>query len=238
MSTNSELVPAIRLTGATVRYRQRHSFFRHSYHEALKSLDLDVNRGETLGVIGRNGCGKSTLLKLLAGIYSPDEGSVEPFGNRVSLLTLSAGFDPELSGYENAVLSGMLLGNSKSSVLALLDDIFEYSELENAIYQPLKTYSSGMRARLGFAVAIIVETDVLLIDEVLGVGDIKFRQKAEKTLVNRIESDQTVVLVTHSGKQIRRLCKRAIWLEDGVVKMSGASGKVVNAYETALSNEE
>src|SRR5690554_7220747 len=132
MSANKKRTPAIRLSQATVRYRQRHSFFRHSYYEALKSINMDVYQGETLGVIGRNGCGKSTLLKLLAGIYTPDAGSVEAFGNRVSLLSLSAGFDPELSGYENAILSGMLLGNSKTSVLALLDEIFEYSELERA----------------------------------------------------------------------------------------------------------
>ena len=229
---------AIRLTGATVRYRQRHSFFRHSYHVALDALDFDVLRGETLGVIGRNGCGKSTLLKLLAGIYTPDDGVVETFGNRVSLLTLTAGFDPELSGYENAILSGMLLGNSKASVMKLLDQIFEFSELEKAIYQPLKTYSSGMRARLGFAIAIIVNTDVLLIDEILGVGDVKFRQKAIRTLANRVNSDQTVVLVSHSGRRIKKLCKRAIWLEDGAIKEAGNSAKVVKAYETALANEE
>lgn len=237
MAINDIHETAIKLTGVSVRYRQRHSFFRHTYHVALESLDFEVRKGETLGVIGRNGCGKSTLLKLLAGIYTPDEGEVERFGNRASLLTLTAGFDPELSGYENAILSGMLLGNSKAVVMTLLDKIFEFSELKQAIYQPLKTYSSGMRARLGFAIAIIVNTDVLLIDEILGVGDVKFRQKAMKTLANRVNSDQTVVLVSHSGSRIRRLCQRAIWLEDGGIKVAGDSAKVVKAYETALKNE-
>lgn len=238
MTVTNTSTPAISVKNAGIKYRQRHSFFRHSYHEALKSLTFNVYRGETLGVIGRNGCGKSSLLKMLAGIYSPSDGSVEAFGNRVSLLTLSAGFDPELSGYENAILSGMLLGNSKASVLALLDEIFAFSELEDSIYQPLKTYSSGMRARLGFAVAIIVQADVLLIDEVLGVGDFKFRKKAEGVLVSRIQSDQTVVLVSHSGSQIQRLCTRAIWLESGQIAMSGPAADVVSAYESALEKEK
>ena len=208
-----------------------------SFHEALKLLTFDVRQGETLGVIGRNGCGKSTLLKLLAGIFYPNEGTVETFGNRASLLTLSVGFDPELSGYENAILGGMLLGYPKKRVLSMLDEIFEFSELGNDVYNPLKTFSSGMRARLGFAVAIIMRTDILLIDEVLGVGDIKFRVKAEKTLVDRIKSDQTVVLVSHSGAQIKKLCDRAIWLESGGIKLSGLAHDVVGEYETTLRNE-
>lgn len=237
MQTRSEGLPIIRLKSASVRYRQRHSLFRHSYHEVLKAVTFDVIKGETLGVVGRNGCGKSTLLKLLAGIYRPDEGIVETFGNRASLLTLSAGFDPELSGYENAVLGAMLLGNSKATVMSMLDEIFLFSELGEDIYQPLKTYSSGMKSRLGFSVAMVMQTEVLLIDEVLGVGDVKFRQKAEQALVDRITSDQTVVLVSHSGPQIRKLCDRAIWLESGSIKASGSASDVVSAYEQTLKNE-
>lgn len=237
MTHFAENTPAIKLINVSVRYRQRRTLFRHSFHEALKSLSFEVYKGETLGVIGRNGCGKSTLLKLLAEIFRPNEGVLDSCGNRASLLTLGSGFDPELSGYENALLNGMLLGNSKKHVLDMLEDVFEFSELGDNIYRPLKTYSSGMKARLGFAVAIIMQTDILLIDEVLGVGDIKFRAKAERTLVNRIQSDQTVVLVSHSGAQIKKLCDRAIWLEDGGIEMAGPAHDVVNAYEEVLRRE-
>lgn len=230
-------VPAIRLVGASVRYRQRHSLFRHSFKEALTALTFDVCKGETLGVIGANGCGKSTLLKLLAGIYQPDDGIVDTHGSRASLLTLSAGFDPQLSGYENTILSGMLLGNSKKYVRGMLEDIFAFSGLGKDIYQPLKTYSTGMKARLGFAVAMIMQTDILLIDEVLGVGDLSFRKKAEHALIDRIKSNQTVVLVSHSGYQIKKLCDRAIWLEFGAVKLIGPAVDVVGAYETASRSE-
>jgi len=237
MTNRETSTPMIRLQGASVCYRQRRGLFRHSYHEVLTNVDLEIHGGETLGVIGRNGCGKTTLLKLLAGIYRPDEGVVETFGNRASLLTLSAGFDPELNGYENAVLSAMLLGHTKNRVLEMLDDIFEFSELGEEIYQPLKTYSSGMKARLGFSVAMVMRSEILLIDEVLGVGDLRFREKAERALTDRIRSDQTVVLVSHSGAQIRKLCDRAIWLESGGIEMSGTPDDVVESYELALRKE-
>lgn len=231
MVQGDENISAIKLVGASVRYRQRHSLFRHSFKEALTALTFDVCKGETLGVIGANGCGKSTLLKLLAGIYQPDDGIVDTHGSRASLLTLSAGFDPQLSGYENSILSGMLLGKSKKYVLGMLEDIFNFSGLGKDIYQPLKTYSTGMKARLGFSVAMIMQTDILLIDEVLGVGDLIFRKKAEAALIERINSDQTVVLVSHSGSQIKKLCDRVVWLEFGAIKLIGQARNVVDAYE-------
>jgi lipopolysaccharide transport system ATP-binding protein len=224
----------IRLQSVDVKYRLRHSLFRHSYYEALKDVSFDVHKGETLGIVGRNGCGKTTLLKLLAGIFQPDGGSVARGATKVSLLSLDAGFDPKLPGFENAVICAMMLGHRKSEVIKKLDDIIEYSELGEFIHEPVKTYSSGMRARLGFSVAIQMQADVILIDEVLSVGDANFQKKAEATMLARIDSDQTVVIVSHSEKQIRELCQRAVWLEDGRVRLADSCETVADAYQEYL----
>lgn len=226
----------ISLEKVSVKYRQRHSLFRHSYFNALRDISFSVKKGETLGVIGRNGCGKSTLLKVLANIYQPDEGKVNTKGYKASLLTLSAGFDQNLTGKDNAIISAMMLGHTKQSVLAKLDEIIEYSELGDFIHEPVKTYSSGMKARLGFSVAIQMKADILLIDEVLGVGDAQFKKKAEKTMLNKIDSDQTVVLVSHSAGQIARLCQRAVWLEEGQIKMVGDCREVADSYKSFIDS--
>ena len=228
----------ITLDNASVRYRKRQSLFRHNYFEALKGISFEVNKGETLGVIGRNGCGKSTLLKLLAGIYQPDQGTVERGDSKASLLTLSAGFDPNLSGIDNAIISAMLLGHKKKEIVEKLDEIVEYSELGDFIHEPVKTYSSGMKARLGFSVAVQMEADVLLIDEVLGVGDVKFKKKAEQTMMSKINSDQTVVLVSHSAGQIKKICQRAVWLEKGQVVMVGDCSEVADAYQEFMQDKK
>ncbi len=225
----------ISLKNASVSYRQRHSLFRHSYFEALKNISFDVNKGETLGIIGRNGCGKSTLLKLLAGIFQPDKGIVDKGDARVSLLTLAAGFDQNLSGIDNAIISAMLLGHKKSKILSKLDEIVEYSELEEFVGEQVKTYSSGMRARLGFSVAVQMHADVLLIDEVLGVGDANFSKKAEATMLDKINSEQTVVLVSHSARQIKRICQRAVWIEKGENMKVGNCHEVADAYHSFLN---
>lgn len=229
------MADVITLDDVSVLYRQRQSMFRHSYFHALKEISFKVKKGETLGVIGRNGCGKSTLLKLLAGIYQPDKGVVDRKGYKASLLTLAAGFDPNLSGIDNAIISAMMLGHSKREVMEKLDEIVDYSEVGEFIGEPVKTYSSGMKARLGFSVAIQMKADVLLIDEVLGVGDAQFKKKAEKSMLSLINSDQTVVLVSHSAGQIRRICQRAIWLEQGQLKRIGPCADVAAEYEEFMS---
>jgi lipopolysaccharide transport system ATP-binding protein len=218
------------LSNVGVRYKSRKSFFRHEFFTALEDISFTIKKGETLGIIGTNGCGKSTLLKVLANIYSVDSGKVTWHCRQVSLLALALGFDAELSGRDNAVISGMLLGGRKQEVLDKLDEIIEFSELEDFIDKPIKTYSNGMRARLGFSVAVKMHSELLLIDEVMGVGDGKFRHKAEAAMVNKISSQQTVVLVSHSMPQIKKLCDRVLWLDAGKVKMVGGADDVLRQY--------
>lgn len=223
------------LSDVSVHYRSRRSFFRHDYYTALESVSFTVKKGETLGVIGTNGSGKSTLLKVLANIYGVDSGEVNWHCKQVSLLSLSLGFDSELSGRENAVISGMLLGSRKQMVLDKLDEITEFSELEKFIDKPIKTYSSGMRARLAFSVALKMQSELLLIDEVLGVGDGKFKRKAENAMVSKIISQQTVVLVSHTLGQIKKLCDRVLWLDAGRVKLIGDPDDVLPKYTLFLN---
>jgi lipopolysaccharide transport system ATP-binding protein len=222
----------------SLEYRSRRSFFRHDRYLALRNLDFSVRKGEVLGVIGGNGSGKSTLLRVLADVYRPDSGRVVRHCQSVMLLSLSLGFDGALSGRENALISGVLLGARQRQVEEKMDEIIAFSELEESIDNPLKTYSAGMRARLGFSVAALIEADLLLIDEVLSVGDAPFRAKAEKAMLERIASTQTVVFVSHSMSQVTKLCDRVIWLERGAIAEIGSPEAVIAAYrqrgETAL----
>jgi len=220
----------VELTNVGVKYKSRKSFFRHHYFTALDNINFTIKKGETLGVVGTNGCGKSTLLKILANIYGVDSGKITWHCQQVSLLALTLGFDIELSGRDNAIISGMLLGGRKKEVIGKLDEIIEFSELEKFIDQPIKTYSNGMRARLGFSVAVKMHSELLLIDEVMSVGDGKFRHKAEAAMNSKISSQQTVVLVSHSIPQIQKLCTRVLWLEAGKIKMIGAPGNVLDVY--------
>lgn len=211
MSDNQEVV--ISLSNVCVRYKRRGGLFRKpQYYQALNNVSLDIYRGETLGIVGRNGAGKSTLLKSIAGIIKPDSGEVINNDVSVSLLALQAGFDPELPGRDNALINGMLLGYKKKDVESVLESVKEFSGLQSFFDEPMKTYSSGMRSRLGFSVAMYCRPDVLLLDEVLSVGDKYFKQKAEKKLHEIINSNQTVVIVSHSENQINRLCDRKIEL--------------------------
>ncbi|MEZ0153482.1 MAG: ABC transporter ATP-binding protein [Candidatus Reddybacter sp.] len=234
MATNNILT----LKNVTLSYWTRLAFFRHEKFTALDDVSFNVIKGETLGIIGRNGCGKSTLLKVLAGIYKPDSGQITKNCQQISLLTLGVGFDQELSGRDNAIISAMLLGATKQQAMDLLESIVEFSELGDFIHQPIKTYSTGMKARLGFSVAITLDVDLLMIDEVLGVGDASFRQKAERTLLQKINSQQTVIFVSHSEPQIKRLCQRAVWLEKGQVKMLGPTSDVFMHYNQALIDND
>ncbi len=212
--------------------------------EALKGVSFDVEKGKILGIVGRNGSGKSTLLRSIAGIFSPDKGSINLHGNTVSLLSIGVGFQPALTGYENIFLSGMLLGFSEDQIRAKLKEIIDFSELGDFIYSPVKTYSSGMYSKLAFSITAILETDIMLIDEVLSVGDIQFKAKSYakmKELIN--DTNRTVVIVSHSTETLRELCDVILWLHDGEIKMMGDCNEVLNKYQEfmeldALRREE
>lgn len=207
--------PLITLDSVFCSFILRQGMFRRKRFTALKNISFTLYRGESLGIIGRNGAGKSTLLKIISGIYRPDKGTVT-FHTKVSasLLSLQAGMDPELPGKMNAVLSAMLLGFSRKEALDKLDEIICFAELEEWIHEPLKTYSTGMRARLGFAVSLQMSPDILLIDEVLGVGDQQFRIKSMQAMKEKIASaDQTIVFVSHTTSQVAELCNRVAWID-------------------------
>ena len=222
--------PLISLEEVGFTYRTLAGLMRVNKYQALKSINLDILPGETLGVIGSNGSGKSTLLKILAGIFTPDEGRIIFNARKISLLSLALGFDPRLSGSENAVFSSMLLGADIGEARNMVSDIISFSELGEFADHPVRTYSSGMRARLGFSVALHMQADVLLIDEALAVGDAKFKAKSEKAIVEKVTSSQTVVLVSHSAAQIKRLCDRAVWIEKGEIVLSGETDLVTGRY--------
>ncbi|GAL37530.1 Teichoic acid export ATP-binding protein TagH [Vibrio maritimus] len=228
--------PVITLENIAVTYKSGIPLFKQtSVHTALKEISFELHEGDSLGIIGRNGVGKSTLLNLLNGIIKPDKGRIVNHGYRTALLSLSVGYDNNVSGYNNAIMSGMLLGRSKKEMIALMPEIIEFSELGDFIYQPVKNYSTGMKQRLGFSVATQIETDVLLIDEILGVGDARFKKKSTEVMKKKILSGDTVVLVSHNAGTIKELCNKAVWIEKGVVKASGEPGKVVSEYEKYIT---
>ena len=204
----------------------------------LKEVTFDVLRGETLGVIGKNGAGKSTLLRLLAGIILPDAGSMQTWCDRISLLSLQVGFNPKSTGRENVLMSGMLQGMSRKRLLACMDDIIEFSELADFIDMPVRTYSSGMKARLGFALAMQIKPDVLLIDEVLGVGDEQFKRKSSSAMRQLIRSERTVILVSHQVGTIMELCDRAVLLNSGKTVVQGKPEHVLEEYERNIVLEK
>ncbi len=222
----------LRLENVGLYYSRRQGFLKRSLFWALKDVSFDLCAGETLGVIGKNGVGKSTLLRVLAGIIAPDTGKVvihRP-GLRISLISLGAGFVPFLSGRENAILNGMMLGATRKEILSRMDDILDFSELGDFFDEPVNTYSTGMRARLGFSVALHLDPDVILLDEVLGVGDESFRKKSTEAMKQRIKSDKTVVMVSHHVPILRELCDRIVWIEAGKTRAQGAATEVLDAY--------
>jgi len=223
----------ISLTDVGFTYRTLSGLFSIEKFHALKSINLDIRSGETLGIIGSNGSGKSTLLKVLARIYQPDEGKIVYNAKKISLLSLALGFDARLSGFDNAILSSMLLGATLKEAKEKVAGIIDFSELGEFASHPVRTYSSGMRSRLGFSVALNMKADVLLIDEALAVGDAKFKAKSEKAIVERVTSSQTVVLVSHSGEQINRLCDRAVWIDKGEIVLEGDTDSVTRQYAEA-----
>jgi len=197
---------------------------------ALKSVSFSVEKGQTLGVIGRNGSGKSTLLRVIGGIYKPDEGSFQVHGTVSTLLSIGTGFQPELSGLENIYLNGVLLGFKEREIDRALEDIITFSELDGFIEAPVKTYSSGMTARLGFAIAIHLQRDIMLIDEILGVGDAKFQQKCEEKIQELMTKDKTLVLVSHNMQSIRRFADQVLWMDQGTLRAQGTAEEVIEQY--------
>jgi lipopolysaccharide transport system ATP-binding protein len=199
----------------------------------LNDINFELYRGEVLGVVGRNGAGKSTLLRLLADIVSPNSGFISRTpGSRSQLLTLALGFIPKLNGYDNAVISLVTQGKTISEAKKLIPEIISFSEIGHLMDHPVSTYSSGERSRLGFAIAMNATPDILLLDEMLGVGDKNFQLKSSKALKKWVNSDQTAVLVSHNPAAILESCQRVLWIENGHVKMIDEASKVIEAYNS------
>ena len=197
---------------------------------ALEHISFELKRGQTLGLIGRNGAGKSTLLKIISGILNPTEGCVSCYGNVVPMLELGSGFDFDLTGRENVFLNGAILGYSEEFLKGKYDEIVEFSELGQFIEVPIRNYSSGMLARLAFSIATVVNPDILIVDEILSVGDVAFQEKSKKRMLHLMGGGTTVLFVSHSIEQIREMCDRAVWLDQGLIKMMGKAEDVCQAY--------
>lgn len=211
-----------------IRAARRELHFRRFW--ALRNVSFSLERGESLGIVGLNGSGKSTLLKIVSGILKPTEGTAEAFGSIAPLIELGAGFDAELSARENIYLNGAILGYGRSYMSERVDDILAFAELQEFADSAVKNYSSGMTARLGFAIATMNVPDILIIDEVLSVGDYKFQEKSFERMKQMMDSGATVVFVSHSVEQVRTLCRRALWLEHGEMRMLGSTDAVCSAY--------
>lgn len=210
---------------------------RMAKEQAVKGISFDVYKGEIVGLIGQNGSGKSTTLRCIAGIISADEGTVNLFGNSVSLLAIGVGFQKELTGRVNIMLSGLLMGFSEQEIEAKMDEIIEFSELGKYIDKPVSSYSSGMYSRLAFAITAILDTQILLIDEVLSVGDARFKKKSNKKMKSLImDKDRTVVIISHSLETLRSMCDRVIWLDKGEIKMIGKPNEVLDKYNEYMTS--
>lgn len=202
-----------------------------SEFEALSHVSFAVEKGEVIGIIGHNGAGKSTILKVISGILRPSEGSVTLRGNVVPMLELGSGFDPDMTGVENIFLNGAILGYSQSFLESKYEEIIEFSELRQFIHQPIRNYSSGMIMRLAFSIATVVHPEILIVDEILAVGDAAFQEKSKKRMMELMSGGTTVLFVSHSLMQIREMCDRVVWLDHGKVKMIGDTKTVCDAYE-------
>ena len=203
---------------------------------ALKDVNIDVKKGEVVGFVGSNGAGKSTLLKIVAGVMKPTKGTVEKYGNICPMIELGAGFDMDLTARENIYLNGAILGYSKEFITEKFDEIVEFSELKDFLDVPVRNFSSGMVARLAFSVATVVDPEILIVDEILSVGDIAFQQKSENKMRSMIEGGTTVLFVSHSLAQIENLCDRVVWLENGTVKKIGEPKQICEEYKQYVMN--
>jgi teichoic acid transport system ATP-binding protein len=213
---------------------------KKKYHKdfyALNDVSFEIKKGETVGIIGKNGAGKSTLLKIITGVLTPSSGHVHVNGRIASLLELGAGFNPEYTGVENIYLQGTLMGYSKEEMEAKIDEILAFADIGDFVYQPVKSYSSGMFARLAFSVAINVEPDILIVDEVLSVGDARFQTKSIKKMESIKDNGTTILFVSHAIEQVKRFCQKAIWINDGKIKQIGDQSTVGNMYTDSLHLE-
>ena len=201
---------------------------------ALKNVSFSVEKGDRVGILGLNGAGKSTLLKVISGVFKPTEGHVDKHGKMVPLLELGAGFDPQYTGKENIYLYGAMLGYTKKFIDSKYDEIVEFSELQKFMDVPVKNYSSGMKSRLGFSIATVVEPKILILDEVLSVGDAKFRKKSEKKIMSMFDSGVTVLFVSHSLEQVQRLCNKAMILEKGKLIAYGDIDPISEQYSKMI----
>lgn len=200
--------------------------------EAIHPMSFETHEGDVVGIIGKNGSGKSTLLRAVSGIFSPDSGEIETYGNTVSLMALGVGFRPDLSGRENIFLSGLLLGFRENQIRAKLEEIIEFSELGEFIDMPVRTYSNGMFSKLAFSISAVMEPDILLIDEVLSVGDAKFKKKSyQKIRTLLTERVKTAMIVSHNMDTVRTLCNRVLWINGGYLVADGRTEEVIAAYE-------
>lgn len=204
---------------------------KNELFEALKGISFEVGKGEIVGIIGKNGSGKSTLLRAIAGIFQPDVGKIDTMGHQVSLMSIGVGFDMNVSGRDNIITSGMLLGYKVDLIKEKMEEIIEFSELGEFIDKPVRTYSSGMYSKLSFSITAIMEPDIMLVDEVLSVGDATFKKKSFEKMKQLIEDDnRTVVIVSHDMSTLRALCNRVIWLHKGECRMIGEAGEVLDNY--------
>lgn len=207
---------------------------KKDYFWALKDIDFRINKGDVVGIIGANGAGKSTLLKVVSGVYKPTTGTVEVNGKISPMIELGAGFDGELTARENIYLNGAILGYSKEFLEQKFDEIVEFSELKDFLDVPVKNFSSGMVAKLAFSISTIVDPEVLIVDEILSVGDIKFQEKSKSKMMSMIEGGTTVLYVSHSIKSIEELCSKVIWLDHGQIVKMGDAKKICREYYEKL----
>ena len=203
---------------------------------ALRDVNIEVKKGEVVGFVGSNGAGKSTLLKIVAGVMKPTKGTVEKYGNICPMIELGAGFDMDLTARENIFLNGAILGYSKEFITEKFDEIVDFSELRDFLDVPVRNFSSGMVARLAFSIATVVDPEILIVDEILSVGDIAFQQKSETKMRSMIEGGTTVLFVSHSLAQIENLCDRVVWLENGTVKKIGEPKQICEEYKQYVMN--
>ena len=206
---------------------------RAKVFRAVNDVSFEVNKGEVVGIVGRNGSGKTTMLRSIAGIFQPDEGKIDTHGNRVSLMAIGIGFNGNNTGRENILKSGMLLGCTLDYVTEHMDEIIEFSELGEFIDRPVRTYSSGMYSKLSFSVTAILDTDIMLVDEVLSVGDEHFRQKSFAKMEELIKSDRTVLIVSHATNTLQKFCDRVLWINDGQFMKIGPAEEVLAEYEAS-----
>lgn len=225
------------LKKTSIRASWKHFGDKIEKFEALKGVSFEIEEGKILGIIGKNGSGKSTMLRAIAGIFSPDKGTINLHGNSISLLSIGVGFNKKLTGKENIYLSGMLLGFSEEEIKSKEKDIIAFADIGEFINKPVKTYSSGMYSKLAFAITAILETDIMLIDEVLSVGDATFKNKSYNKMKELISDDKrTVIIVSHNLDTIKNLCDEILWINDGEQVMKGSASEVLPKYEEFMKN--